>query len=117
MFGLRIVSKGELIMYAHEMKTLSEEKKLLTEELRLVRKECNAEIDKERRRADAAINTLLIKTNQVAITPAPTEFELDKQLEREAQMMDIFGERDEKKEKKDKETEQFLEELQSDRTK
>lgn len=114
MFGLKIISKGELFMYAQTIEALNDDKERLVNECNSIRRECAAAIEKERKRADAAVNALLIKTNRVAITPEPTDFELDKHLEREAKIMDIFGEEDDKKHK---ETEQFMEDLQSDRTK
>jgi len=58
MFGFKLVHKRELSLYAATIDDLRKEKEAL-----------QLAIERERRRADAAVNALLIKTAKVALTP------------------------------------------------
>ena len=86
MFGFRIVTKRELIAYNTFIQDLRDE-----------RIELKAIAEKERNRADAAINMLLAKTQNAILTP--TDPRLQKDLEdtinKNMQNMNIFDDEDE----------------------
>lgn len=69
MFGLKIVTKNELLLWQHQVETLQDEVKRL-----------HLEVERERKRAEAAINALLVKSAKVALTPEPTGQDRDKEL-------------------------------------
>ena len=66
MLGWRLVTKREMLLWAGVAQDLREEVKRLREELA-----------KERARCDAAVNALLIKTQQIAITPETKAPDID----------------------------------------
>jgi hypothetical protein len=85
MFGLRLITKRELSLLNWQISELREEKKQLYKQ-----------VDYERRRAEAAINALLIKTNKIALTPDPlTDLPDEEQEAIQANMLDIFGDNEE----------------------
>ena len=79
MFGFRLVHKRELALYAATIDELHREKRDLT-----------AQVEQERRRADAVVNALLIKKEQIAITPTQplTEAQEEQMMQK---TLNIFG--------------------------
>lgn len=80
MFGLRLIHKRELALYAAEIGDLRKE----VERWRAL-------VEHERKRAEGAINALLIHVAKVAITSdnaQPSVEEQEKAIERQ---LDIFG--------------------------
>lgn len=69
MFGFKIVTKNEMLLWQHQVETLQDEVKRLHEE-----------VSRERLRAEAAINALLAKAAKIALDPVPTPAERDKEL-------------------------------------
>lgn len=102
MFGLKVVTKNELLLWQHQVETLQDEVKRL-----------HQEVERERKRAEAAINALLVRSAKVALAPEPTPAERDRELgdwERNLDsMFNIFAE-DPTKEEMEKE---LLERIQS----
>lgn len=78
MFGLKLVTQREILLW--QATTL--DYKAECERLRL-------EIDRERRRADGAINALLTRRAGVALVPQNTKPEDPEEIER--RMNDLFG--------------------------
>jgi hypothetical protein len=75
----RLISKRELMLYAAQISDMKAE---------IVR--LHAELDRERKRADAAVNALLIKTNKIAITPQEG-ITLQQEDDLKDKMFSIFG--------------------------
>ncbi|MDD5037008.1 MAG: hypothetical protein PHE55_19960 [Methylococcaceae bacterium] len=97
MFGLRLTTRRELMLFAAEI-----------EDLRLERERLRGQVDAERKRADAAINALLIRTQKLALTPeAPTLTE-EQEEARNTRVLDIFGET--------MQEDEVLERIQNDRS-
>jgi len=76
---LRIVSRRELLLYAAQISDFKQEIKRL-----------QGIIEHERRRAEAAINLLLMRTVKAAITPTEP-LTLDQEDAIKERAMDIFG--------------------------
>lgn len=80
MFGLRLISKRELALYSAQIQDMKTQIENLTKQ-----------IQHERKRAEAAINALLIRTAKIAITPLEG-MSLEKEMEMKEKAYDIFGE-------------------------
>jgi hypothetical protein len=80
MFGFTIASKREMAFFAAQIKELRDEKRLLMQT-----------IEVERRRADAAVNALLVKTNSVAINPVKAPITEDQEEAMRQTSLDIFN--------------------------
>jgi len=100
MFGFKIVHHRELSLYTATILDLRQEKQALL-----------VTVELERRRADAAVNALLIKTNKIALTPNPIPLSEDQEEAMRQTALDIFGDSQELKEQ------ETMEKLQHDRTK
>lgn len=81
MFGLKITTRRELMLFAAEI-----------EDLRLERERLRGQVEAERKRADAAINALLIRTQKLALTPEAPALTEDQEEARNTRILDIFGE-------------------------
>ena len=102
MFQLRLTTKREILLW---MSTVDDLKKRV--------QEAELQVAIERRRADAAINLVLAKTEKM-ILDVPIDPKLQDPLEKiQEQMMDLFGEGDEAKAEKEISDKQILERLQS----
>lgn len=100
MFGITIASKREMAFFAAQIKDFKEREK-----------ELMAIIEVERRRADAAINALLLKTNQIAINPVVrTPLNEDQEEAMRQAAVDIFNDSAELNEN------EILERVQHDRS-
>jgi hypothetical protein len=76
----KLVSKRELTLYAAQIQELRNEVVQL-----------KTQVDHERRRAEGAINLLLMRTVKAAITPEPTGMSLAEEENMKAKMFDIWG--------------------------
>lgn len=102
MFQLRITTKREILLW---MSTVDDLKKRV--------QEAELQVAIERRRADAAINLVLAKTEKM-ILDVPIDPKLQDPLDKiQEQMMDLFGEGDEAKAEKEILEKQMLERIQS----
>lgn len=81
MFGIRLTTKRELALFNAQL-----------QDLRSEREELRAQVERERKRADAAINALLIRTQKLALTPEPPALTEEQEDARNTRMLDIFGE-------------------------
>jgi len=84
MFGFKIIHKRELALYAAQIQDFRNQIK----ELGLI-------IEHERKRAEGAINLLLIKTQKAAITPEPNPVTEKEEEEAKAKLLNIFGDNEE----------------------
>jgi hypothetical protein len=78
-FGLKVISKRELSLYAAQIAEMKEQNDKLSQQ-----------VQHERKRAEAAINALLIRTARLAITPMEG-MSLAKEMEMKESAYDIFG--------------------------
>ena len=99
MFGLKIVHQRELALYTATILELRKEKDALS---RIV--------EMERRRADAAVNALLIKTQKIAITPSPVPLNEDQEEAVKQSMLDLFNDAEQLNEN------EILEKIQHERS-
>jgi hypothetical protein len=99
MFGFKIVHHRELSLYTATILDLRQEKLAL-----------QATVESERRRADAAVNALLIRTNKIALSPNPIPLNEDQEEAMKQSALDIFGDSQELKEQ------ETMEKLQHDRS-
>lgn len=76
----RIISKRELVLYAAQIQELRNEVATL-----------RAQVEHERKRAEGAINLLLMRTVKAAITPEPTGMSLQDEENMKAKMFDLWG--------------------------
>lgn len=97
MFGLRLTTKRELALQAATMLDMRREIARL-----------NERIDHEQKRAEAAINLLLLKTQRAVLTPDQGMTMVEEETMRQ-NMMDVFNDADEPVKQEAKK----LEELQS----
>jgi len=79
MFGWKLIHKRELALYAAQIQEFRDEIKIL-------REQC----EHERRRAEASINLLLMKTQKAAITVDKPMTEEEEERAK-AKMLNIFG--------------------------
>jgi hypothetical protein len=89
MFQLRLTTKRELMLWAAQLAERDERIRLLEMELRELRESVDKKVERERRRAEGAINILLAKTQGAVIKDErPSAEELDGLNEA---AMGIFG--------------------------
>jgi hypothetical protein len=79
MLGLKLISKRELALYAAQIQELREQNARLA-----------LQIEHERKRAEGAINLLLMRTVKAAITPNEG-ITMQQEEELKAKQYDIFG--------------------------
>jgi hypothetical protein len=94
MFGWKIIHKRELALYAAQIDDSHQE-------IIALRKL----VEHERKRAEGAINLLLMRTQKAALSPEPTPMTEEQEEAVKAKMLNIFG--DEYEETK------FLDEVQN----
>jgi hypothetical protein len=80
MFGFKLVHKRELALYAAQIDDFHSQVLVLREL-----------VEHERRRAEGAINLLLMRTQKAALTPEPDKLTEDQQENLKAKMLNIFG--------------------------
>ena len=76
----KIISKRELLLYAAQISDMKAEIARL-----------HTSLDHERKRAESAINALLIRSAKLALTPEPTGLTLDQEESIREKTYNIFG--------------------------
>lgn len=94
MFGYKLIHKRELSLYAAQIQEFKQE----VDRMRL-------QVEHERKRAEGAINLLLMKTQKAALTPDTPQLTDEQEETIKAKMLNIFG--DEYEESK------FIEDVQN----
>ena len=94
MFGFKLVSKRELSLYAAQIQEFKQE----VDRMRL-------QVEHERKRAEGAINLLLMRTQKAVLTPEPPALTDDEEDKIKAKMLNIFGD--------DYEENKFIEDVQN----
>ena len=97
MFGLKITTQRELLLF-----------RATIDDLRAEREKLREQIVHEQKRAEGAINMLLIKTQKMALTPEPPALTEDQEDAMKARMINIFG--------NDEDETDVIERVQHDRT-
>jgi len=90
-FGLRLTTKRELLLWAATIE--SRDKRIADLESKLAALEtwCRAAVKHEQDRAEAAINILLTKTQNMSIRRAPEPADLHEFERVQSAMMSMFG--------------------------
>ena len=94
MFGWKLIHKRELALYAAQIQEFKKD----VDRMRL-------QVEHERKRAEGAINLLLMRTQKAVLTPDPPAMSEDQEEAMKAKMLNIFGD--------DYEENKFIEDVQN----